>query len=309
MSYIEINKDLSQWLLTFNLCVSVTWPLTCAFHIPCTHTPEIIDMHRGVCDNMERTKQQRISTWSQLTHPSLLWKCPVFDNPLQLWPTLCYIAHQGPILPIQVLQCRLFNKDILVWPQNSHDSTRSHVLNLYYTQSRDKIRNNNWVEALWNAHMIKQFRYEYGNVYIRPKWNIMISAMERKASYWELFLETHDDRHLMSTKIFMTNNFCIRYIIYPIATTIKYRTITLQYLYLKLTISLTFCPHAIRMTWFPYRYFRFLIVSFSTASGQQSVERCSKVFLLNDSYPSWRKYGAGCVHKYIAMNKELFLVQ
>ena len=51
MSCIEINKAVSQWLLTFNLCVSVTWPLTCAFHIPCTHTPEIIDMHRGVCDN------------------------------------------------------------------------------------------------------------------------------------------------------------------------------------------------------------------------------------------------------------------
>ena len=50
MSYIEINKAVSQWLLTFNLCVSVTWPLTCAFHIFCTHTPEIIDMHRGVCD-------------------------------------------------------------------------------------------------------------------------------------------------------------------------------------------------------------------------------------------------------------------
>ena len=50
MSYIEINKSVAQWLLTFNLCVSVTWPLTCAFHIPCTHTPEIIDMHRGVCD-------------------------------------------------------------------------------------------------------------------------------------------------------------------------------------------------------------------------------------------------------------------
>ena len=46
------NKAVSQWLLTFNLCVSVTWPLTCAFHIPCTHTPEIIDMHRGVCDNV-----------------------------------------------------------------------------------------------------------------------------------------------------------------------------------------------------------------------------------------------------------------
>ena len=51
MSYIEINKAVSQWLLTFNLCISVTWPLTCAFHIPCMHTPEIIDMHRGVCDN------------------------------------------------------------------------------------------------------------------------------------------------------------------------------------------------------------------------------------------------------------------
>ena len=49
MSHIEINKAVSQWLLTFNLCVSVTWPLTCAFHIPCTHTPEIIDMHRGMC--------------------------------------------------------------------------------------------------------------------------------------------------------------------------------------------------------------------------------------------------------------------
>ena len=53
MSYIAINKAVSQWLLTFNLCVSVIWPLTCAFHIPCTHTPEIIDMHRGVCDNTD----------------------------------------------------------------------------------------------------------------------------------------------------------------------------------------------------------------------------------------------------------------
>ena len=52
MSYIEINKAVSQWLLTFNLCISVTWPLTCAFHIPCTHTPEIIDMHRGMCDKI-----------------------------------------------------------------------------------------------------------------------------------------------------------------------------------------------------------------------------------------------------------------
>ena len=69
MSYIEINKAVSQWLLTFNLCVSVTWPLTCAFHIPCTHTSEIIDMHRGMCDkcakltphmNMNVTRNRRL---------------------------------------------------------------------------------------------------------------------------------------------------------------------------------------------------------------------------------------------------------
>ena len=52
MSYMEINKAVSQWLLIFNLCVSVTWPLTCAFRIPCTHTPEIIELHRGMCDNV-----------------------------------------------------------------------------------------------------------------------------------------------------------------------------------------------------------------------------------------------------------------
>ena len=58
MSYIGINKAMSQWLLTFNLCVSATWPLTCAFHIPCTHTPEIIDMHRGMCDNIKMPSYQ-----------------------------------------------------------------------------------------------------------------------------------------------------------------------------------------------------------------------------------------------------------
>ena len=61
MSYIEINKAVSQWLLTFNLCVSVTWPLTCAFHIPCTHTPEIIDMHRGVCDKRQ-TRRPKLAS-------------------------------------------------------------------------------------------------------------------------------------------------------------------------------------------------------------------------------------------------------
>ena len=67
MSYIEINKAVSQWLLTFNLCVSVTWPLTCAFHIPCTHTPEIIDMHRGMCDNGKEIESGDHFTW-ELQH-------------------------------------------------------------------------------------------------------------------------------------------------------------------------------------------------------------------------------------------------
>ena len=70
MSYIEINKAVSQWLLTFNLCVSVTWPLTCAFHIPCTHTPEIIDMHRGVCDN-----HRERASWSCNAHLCSMRHC------------------------------------------------------------------------------------------------------------------------------------------------------------------------------------------------------------------------------------------
>ena len=37
------------WPLTFAF---VTWPLTDAFYIPCTPIPEIIDMNRGVCNNM-----------------------------------------------------------------------------------------------------------------------------------------------------------------------------------------------------------------------------------------------------------------
>ena len=51
MSHTEINKAVSQWPLTFNLYISVTWPLTCVFYIPCTHTHEISDMHRGVRDD------------------------------------------------------------------------------------------------------------------------------------------------------------------------------------------------------------------------------------------------------------------
>ena len=83
MSYIEINKAVSQWLLTFNLCVSVTWPLTCACHIPCTHTPEIIDINRGVCDK----------------GPGQSTKCPralCTGYSMAKWPPTCYKRWQFP---------------------------------------------------------------------------------------------------------------------------------------------------------------------------------------------------------------------
>ena len=51
ISYTEVIKDVPQWLLPFNLCVSVTWHLTCVFHIYCTHNSKINDIHRDVCDN------------------------------------------------------------------------------------------------------------------------------------------------------------------------------------------------------------------------------------------------------------------
>ena len=49
MSYTEINKTVSQWLLT------------CTFHKLCAHTPEIIDLYRGVCDN-------ELNLWDLLTN-------------------------------------------------------------------------------------------------------------------------------------------------------------------------------------------------------------------------------------------------
>ena len=58
LSHPEVNKFVSQWPLTFNLCIFVTWPLTCAFHIHCTHNPEIIDMHRGVCNKIKYARNR-----------------------------------------------------------------------------------------------------------------------------------------------------------------------------------------------------------------------------------------------------------
>ena len=93
MSYIEINKAVSQWLLTFNLCVSVTWPLTCAFHIPCTHTPEIIDMHRGMCDKCsEWPPTGRRHSWRGNTGSP--WsQCCIWYN----WPPLL-TSHTGIVI-------------------------------------------------------------------------------------------------------------------------------------------------------------------------------------------------------------------
>ena len=98
MSYIEINKAVSQWLLTFNLCVSGTWPLTCAFHIPCTHTPEIIDMHRGrskenikaprywpLCGKFTETGEIPVQRASYAENVSIWWRHYVRSILPHLW--------------------------------------------------------------------------------------------------------------------------------------------------------------------------------------------------------------------------------
>ena len=106
MSYIEINKAVSQWLLTFNLCVSATWPLTCAFHIPCMHTPEIIDMHRGMCDNHikcifhkrihQRRKYNDIFPYSQWLHHSRHCKQPRASK-----AALAHVGHKNKCIYLE----------------------------------------------------------------------------------------------------------------------------------------------------------------------------------------------------------------
>ena len=43
MSYIGVNNAVSQYPLSFNMCICFIWSLTCVFHMLCTHTPEIND--------------------------------------------------------------------------------------------------------------------------------------------------------------------------------------------------------------------------------------------------------------------------
>ena len=70
------NKAVSRWL-----CISVTWPVTCASHIPCTHTPEIIDMHRDMCDR---------ELFNQLYFTGMF----PYTEPLHS-PMLCYMAAKS----------------------------------------------------------------------------------------------------------------------------------------------------------------------------------------------------------------------
>ena len=101
MSYTEINKAVSQWRLTFDLCVSVTWPLTCAFHIPCTHIPEIIDMHRGVCDKLTdcRPEFSNIFAVTRCYHDDVIkWKHVRVTGPLSVnLPGTSEFPSQRPV--------------------------------------------------------------------------------------------------------------------------------------------------------------------------------------------------------------------
>ena len=112
MSYIEINKAVSQWLLTFNLCVSVTWPLTCAFHIPCTHTPESIDMHRGMCDKIRRqyaspkTDPPSISSKLHLSCVTQTqWKFLLLPSKMYMCYMVLYCTHTVVVVQSKIFVC------------------------------------------------------------------------------------------------------------------------------------------------------------------------------------------------------------
>ena len=83
MSYIEINKAVSQWLLTFNLCISVTWPLTCAFHIPCS-TPLKSLICIGAC------VINIVHTWSRCLCDSNTNRIPYITPPITEQVTSIY---------------------------------------------------------------------------------------------------------------------------------------------------------------------------------------------------------------------------
>ena len=128
MSYIEINKAVSQWLLTFNLYVSVTWPLTCAFHIPCTHTPEIIDMHRGMCDKVNASACIRLQAKS-------IVRCQINIH-LLIGLTKHGCSQATAIPPFPLLFVKRFNRRHLTLYQPAEDGvvetvcTRS-LFNIY----------------------------------------------------------------------------------------------------------------------------------------------------------------------------------
>ena len=95
MSHTEINKTVSQWSLTFNQCFSISWPLTCVFHVSCMCTPEIIDMHRDVCDVAVILKKgvhlEKICIFIGLTtsilHSTLLSKYMINYPLIDFWQT------------------------------------------------------------------------------------------------------------------------------------------------------------------------------------------------------------------------------
>ena len=125
MSYIEINKAVSQWLLTYNLCVSVTWPLTCAFHIPCTHTPEIIDMYRGVCDNVQKLCGN-IYIYIYiciLYRSSLIWSIYTYTMIVVQYWLSCTLSHsirlflrvRGSCVECHFLFCLVYQLCLALW--------------------------------------------------------------------------------------------------------------------------------------------------------------------------------------------------
>ena len=94
MSYIGVNNAVSQYPLSFNMCICFIWSLTCVFHMLCTHTPEINDTSTFYWCIASKLKvplfflwnEQNVSVGGFNTFQSvLLWRYYNDKNPTGYW--------------------------------------------------------------------------------------------------------------------------------------------------------------------------------------------------------------------------------
>ena len=91
--------------------------ITCAFHIPCTHTPESIDMHRGMCDNctycppcFESPPTICCITPCSLSLSTVLYYCPPC---FVLLPTMYVLYHRYTLNKCPLMCCTIAVRRVL----------------------------------------------------------------------------------------------------------------------------------------------------------------------------------------------------